>query len=141
MSELEERFLLSLRVLNVPPPEEREYGAIASRKYRWDFAYPSARLLIEIQGAVFKKGAHSSGVGVTRDITKANIATLNGWRVLAFTGTMVNHGIAARMVQIVLTGDKPGEEVNQYGTKRWLVSRTHHGSNRGRVAHRATRVK
>lgn len=44
----------------------REFQAINGRKWRWDFAYVDARLLIEVHGGTWGKGGHSSGEGKHR---------------------------------------------------------------------------
>lgn len=54
----------------------------SERRFSWDFAFPASRLLIDVQGAVFVKGAHSTGAGIARDAAKLNEATLCGYRVL-----------------------------------------------------------
>ena len=59
------------------------------RKFRWDFCWKSARLLVEINGGTFTKGAHSTGTGLRRDYEKNNLAQLAGWRCLMFDGEMV----------------------------------------------------
>lgn len=76
----------------------REFQAINGRKWRWDFAYVDARLLIEVHGGTWGKGGHSSGVGIRRDCEKLNAATVNGWRVLAFTGDMVKDDTAPAVI-------------------------------------------
>ena len=49
----------------------REYQAIKGRKFRFDFAWldPEHRLLVEVNGGTFTKGAHSTGQG-SRAITR-----------------------------------------------------------------------
>jgi hypothetical protein len=49
------------------------------RKFRGDFVYPPAKVIIEIQGAVWTKGGHSTGTGITRDALKSALALANGW--------------------------------------------------------------
>ena len=73
----------------------REYKAIEGRKFKWDFAFLSQRLLVEVQGGVFmRRGGHTSGVGVTRDCEKHNLAMLAGWKDLLVTSQMVKDGRA-----------------------------------------------
>lgn len=67
------------------------------RKFRFDFAWPDYGLLLEVHGSVYagKKGGHSSGVGITRDCTKASLATATGrWRYMAVTTAQVKSGEA-----------------------------------------------
>jgi very-short-patch-repair endonuclease len=72
----------------------KEFKAIPGRKYEWDFAYPKAKLLIEVQGATYVKGSHSTGTGIRRDCEKLNLATIAGWRCLLFTSDMVRDDLA-----------------------------------------------
>ena len=98
MSELEEEFVWQLSTILVNPA--REYKAIPGRRFRWDFAIPERKLLIEIQGGTWVSNTgHSSGSGIRRDCEKINLATLAGWRVLHFTGDMVRDGEALATVE------------------------------------------
>lgn len=58
----------------------REYRFHPDRRWRFDFAFPSQRLAIEVDG----RGRHQSVVGVRNDCEKLNEATRMGWRVLRF---------------------------------------------------------
>jgi very-short-patch-repair endonuclease len=54
-------------------------------KYRYDFAIPSAKVLIEINGGQhMARSGHNSGKGVKRDATKANLAAEHNWRLITF---------------------------------------------------------
>ncbi len=43
---------------------------------------------------MFTYGGHSTGVGITRDCEKYNLATINGWGVLQCTSGQVREGLA-----------------------------------------------
>jgi very-short-patch-repair endonuclease len=81
------------------PKPEREVLAIPGRKFRFDFSWAEFRLLVEIQGGTWKKGAHSTGQGISRDTEKLNLATIEGWRVMQFTVDQVRSGQALRWLQ------------------------------------------
>lgn len=66
-----------------------DYRWHTERRWRFDFAIPTANLAIEVEGGIFVKGAHSSGVGISRDIEKYNEATLCGWHVIRVTSNMI----------------------------------------------------
>lgn len=72
---------------------EREARLVPGRRYRWDFAHRDLRIAIEIQGATYVKGAHSTGAGIRRDAEKLNAVVLEGYRPLLFTTDML-HGPA-----------------------------------------------
>ena len=100
-SELEELFSMQLDTLGITG-YLREYQAIKGRKFRWDFCFKGARLLVEINGGTFTKGAHSTGTGIRRDYEKNNLAQLAGWRCLMFDGEMVRSGEAVEVVRKAL---------------------------------------
>ena len=100
-SELEDQFAYQLDALGLTG-YLREYPAIKGRKYRFDFCFKDARLLIEINGGTFTKGAHSTGTGIRRDYEKNNLAQLAGWRCLMFDGEMVRSGEAVEIVRKAL---------------------------------------
>lgn len=64
----------------------------------WDFAYPQIKLLIEVNGATFVKGGHSTGAGIARDYRKLNAATVAGYKSLLFDGNMVRDDTAVEVV-------------------------------------------
>jgi very-short-patch-repair endonuclease len=97
-SPLELELLQQIRWAGLPEPE-REYRACHPRRYRWDMAYPKINLLIEVQGGIWRKSAHSTGVGISRDYEKNNIAVANGWRVLYFSAGMVHSGKALELIE------------------------------------------
>jgi very-short-patch-repair endonuclease len=63
------------------------------RMYRADFLCPKLRLIVEINGGQFVAGRHNrGGEGYENDITKINLAQINGYRVLQFTYPMLQRG-------------------------------------------------
>jgi hypothetical protein len=92
-SEGEATLALMLRLEKIP--FEREFRAIADRKFRWDF-FIAPDVLVEVQGGVwnFGKSGHSSGVGITRDATKSTLAALHGFRQITATTAQVKSGQA-----------------------------------------------
>ena len=78
-SHLENMFAAMLRVKRIP--FRREFRAIRERQFRWDFRILGQKVLVEIQGGIWKRGAHSSGTGLMRDYEKNNLAQHRGWRV------------------------------------------------------------
>lgn len=64
------------------PRPEAEYRILPDRRFRWDFAWPDAKLALEIQGGVWVSGSHGRGTGIVRDQEKLNLAAVAGWRTL-----------------------------------------------------------
>lgn len=108
-SELELELLSQIRLCDLPEPE-REYRAIDGRKFRWDFAWPEHKLLVEVQGDIWagrrgEQSGHTSGVGLSRDFEKNNMAVLAGWKVLYFTGNTIRNGEAVGKIEKALNAD------------------------------------
>lgn len=77
-------FALVCRAHGLPEPEA-EVCLTSHRKFCWDFVWRDHHLCLEVQGGIFRKGGHSTGLGITRDMTKLNTATLLGYRSLQVT--------------------------------------------------------
>jgi very-short-patch-repair endonuclease len=67
------------------PDAVAEFRFHDTRKWRADFAIPSKRLLIEIDGGIFSGGRHTRGAGFLADMEKMNNATMLGYRVLRYS--------------------------------------------------------
>lgn len=103
MSALEESFLSLWQIHHPQLILEREFSDIEawekdfqerysrskrSKRYRLDFAHPSSKTGVEIQGAVYTKGRHVAGVGYERDCRKYNLAFSSDWTIFLLTATM-----------------------------------------------------
>ena len=64
---------------------ETEVRFDSDRRFRFDLAIKSLKIAIEYNGIMSKKSRHTSVTGYTRDMTKLNLAQINGWRVLQYT--------------------------------------------------------
>jgi len=93
MNALEEMFALQCEQAGFPAPL-REYAAVPGRRFRWDFAWTDARVLVEINGGTHAHMGHSTGTGIARDYEKSNLAMLAGWRTFVFDRRMVEAGTA-----------------------------------------------
>lgn len=60
------------------------------RKWRFDFALPSLKIAIEIDGGVFGNGRHNRASGFIKDCEKLNHAAAAGWRVFRLATGMVD---------------------------------------------------
>lgn len=90
-SDLENRFIATwgnLCVLNgiSPVMPEREFRFCDHRRWRLDFAWPSHKVAVELEGGVWSRGRHSRGSGMKGDMDKYNTAAIYGWVVLRFSG-------------------------------------------------------
>lgn len=92
-SALEQTLAWQVRAAGLPTPCP-EYLPIPGRKFRFDFAWPELRLLVEVQGGVWNGGKHGRGSGILKDQEKLNLATLAGWRILQVSENHITNGQA-----------------------------------------------
>lgn len=85
-SELETAFQSYIRFLapDLAAGMVAQHPVGPGRKFRFDYAFPAARLGIELEGGLYSGGAHARPAGILRDMEKGNFAVLHGWRVLRF---------------------------------------------------------
>ena len=103
-SDLEDALLFQLRAAGLPEPE-REYRFVPRRLFRADFAWPERKILLEVEGGIFRRDpSHSSISGIKRDIEKQNQAAILGYRVLRVHSDMVHDGSALALVERALGG-------------------------------------
>lgn len=85
---------------------EFEYAFHPDRGWRFDLAWPSEKVALEVEGGVmnyrtradgsveYVGGRHTRGKGVIEDMHKYNAATAMGWSVVRVTWRMVDNDIA-----------------------------------------------
>lgn len=91
-SQAERNFELAWKMSPLPGAElVREHVFHPTRKWRFDFAFPAAKLAVEIDGRARgnpdSPGRHQTVDGVRKDCEKHNAAVALGWRVLRFPAT------------------------------------------------------
>ena len=74
-------FLALCRNAGLPKPEP-EHRFHPARKFRWDYAWPAAKLALEVQGGIWTGGKHGRGSGIVKDMEKYNLGATLGWRLL-----------------------------------------------------------
>jgi hypothetical protein len=77
-------FLAALKQAGLPDPVT-EHRFHPDRRWRFDFAWPSKLVAVEIHGGLWTGGRHSGGRGQLGDMEKMNAAQMLGWRVLQYT--------------------------------------------------------
>ena len=101
------RWLTRWRAHGGPEPA-REFRFCPTRKWRFDFCFPTAMVAIEIDGGTFIRGGHSRGMGQRRDMEKANAAACLRWSLLRFSVDMIRDEIGFDdAVQLVSERLKP----------------------------------
>ncbi|MGE5513009.1 MAG: endonuclease domain-containing protein [Bacteroidota bacterium] len=80
----------------------REFVFAPPRKYRLDFAFIEEKLGVEVDGAIWVKGRHGTGTGITNDCEKMSLAAIHGWRIIRVTPEQVKQGKALEWIRRAL---------------------------------------
>ncbi len=121
MSFLEDLLELHLRERDLRP-EAREHRFHDSRRWRFDFAWPSRKVAVEVDGGIYCRGRHVRGGGFEGDTEKGNAAVLADWRVLHFTPRMVKTGSAAQLIEDLMRTVREREKQCAAEDRRGIVS-------------------
>jgi len=95
-SRLEQQLAMQLKAAGIP--FEEEYKFHPERRWRFDFAIPSAKIAIEVEGGIWIYGRHNRGSGFVKDCDKYNSAVLLGWKVLRFAPNHIKSGSALQTI-------------------------------------------
>lgn len=98
---LEDALALQIKAAKLPEPV-REHVFAKPRRWRFDFAWPSFKLAVEVEGAIFVGGRHNRPMGMMADMEKYNAAALLGWKVLRVAGPHVKSGEALEWIEVAL---------------------------------------
>ncbi len=77
---------------------ERQFRPWRHRLFRFDFRVGN-RILVEVQGGGWVKGAHVRGWGLERDAEKSCLAAADGYRVLPVTPAQIRKGVALAWIE------------------------------------------
>jgi len=91
-----------LRGLGLPEPIT-EHRFHATRKWRFDFAWPDLMVAVEVEGGVWVGGRHTRGKGFIADIEKYNHAAAAGWCVLRCQPSTLTSGPFLQLLTQALT--------------------------------------
>lgn len=90
MGKLTERFVEGWEAHGLPGSDlTLEFRFHPERRWRFDVAWPSRRVAVELDGMGF---GHQSAAGRRADNEKQNAATALGWRVLRYTSSDLSKG-------------------------------------------------
>lgn len=98
---LEDALAFQIKAAKLPEPV-REHVFAKPRRWRFDFAWPSFKLAVEVEGAIFVGGRHNRPMGMMADMEKYNVAALLGWKVLRVAGPHVKSGEALEWIEVAL---------------------------------------
>lgn len=77
-------FSRACKAAGLPAPE-REFRFHETRRWRFDYAWPEARVAVEVEGGIYAGGRHTRGAGYEEDTKKYNAAAIRGWLLLRYT--------------------------------------------------------
>ena len=85
-------------------PEENEYRFMKKRRFRFDFAWPSRMVALEIEGGTWSRGKsrHISPRGFENDCEKYSLAAVHCWRVIRVTSKQINEAKMLEWVRAAL---------------------------------------
>lgn len=106
VDDLRSRVLAQLADLPAPETELRFHPR---RKWRLDFAWPEARVALEVHGGIHSGGRHTRGAGFVADREKMNEAALAGWLVLEVTPEHIKSGQLRAWLTAALAGRRGNE--------------------------------
>lgn len=72
------------------------------RKWRFDYAFPSRKIAIEIDGAIWTLGRHNRPRGYLNDMEKLNTAASMGWLILRFSTDERFYLSTRRLIDVTL---------------------------------------
>jgi very-short-patch-repair endonuclease len=99
-SELEQELEFQLYAAHLDEGMVREFMFLKPRRrYRADFAWPELKLLVEVEGGVYSGGRHVRGKGFTEDLHRSNLAQLENYMILRFTGEQIKSGLALDLIE------------------------------------------
>ena len=118
MSELEDLLDVQMAEAGLPEPE-REYRFAAEyvglgkdlrirlrerglKDWRFDFAWPSHMLAVEVEGGAWVNGRHTRGKGFEEDLEKYHQAQALGWTVYRTSGHLIRSGKSVELLAELL---------------------------------------
>jgi hypothetical protein len=110
--QMDSRFFLAMcKAFKLPEPTA-EVRFHPTRRWRFDWAWESSRVALEINGGVWTGGRHSRGSGQIGDMEKLNEAQIAGWQVFQVTPKQVKSGEAFEVIKRALEArNHAGEKV------------------------------
>lgn len=97
-STLEEEMLMQIKAVGMNVPE-REYRFHPTRRWKFDFYWPSLKVACEVEGGVWVRGRHNRPQGFISDCEKYNEAALMGICVIRVTDKHIKSGVAIEMLE------------------------------------------
>ena len=117
-SEWEDLLYAQLKSSGTPlPVRQYEFAKCIGRKFRADAAWLDERLVVEINGGIWRNGRHNTGIGYENDMERNALAVGLGFRVMQFSPRHVRSGWALQMIRVALGLDDLTREMTR--AKEW----------------------
>jgi very-short-patch-repair endonuclease len=84
------------------PAPTREHRFHPTRRWRADYCWVSAMLIVEVDGGTWAQGRHTRGAGYAADCVKQAEAVCLGFSYMRFTSDQIEDGTALRYIQMYL---------------------------------------
>lgn len=119
-SQYEDDFAFQCRALKLPDPVRQfPFAREMDRRFTADFAWPKYRLLVEIQGGIWRPGggAHSHPIDIERDVERLQYIAMLRYTVLPILPKQIRSGFGIDLTQRVLEklGWQPGVQASAMG--------------------------
>jgi len=111
-SEHEEIFAYQLKDNGLLDGCERQYRFHPSRKWSFDFAWPSVLVAVEVEGGVWIQGRHTRGAGFVKDCEKYGEAAILGWLILRIPAAWVDNGTGLGMLTRLMNNRPNKRQLN-----------------------------
>jgi hypothetical protein len=97
------------------PTPVGEYVFAPPRRWRFDLAWPTQKIAIEVQGGLFVAGRHQRAAALPREYEKLNAANLRGWCVLLILPEQIQDGTLQQLLKELWSSEwrKAGEAVER----------------------------
>ena len=83
----QDQVLLAMRTEQGLPAPVAEYVFAPPRRWRLDYAWPDARVALEVEGGAWTRGRHTRAAGFLGDMDKYNELAARGWLLVRCTPT------------------------------------------------------
>lgn len=80
----------------------KEFRFHPERRWRFDYAIPSHKIAVEVEGGVWTGGRHTSPKGFLNDMEKYNAAALLGWRVFRYVPDTLHTTATLQMLRTAI---------------------------------------
>lgn len=84
----------------------KEHRFHPPRRWRFDYAIPSQKIAVEVEGGIWTGGRHTSPKGFLGDIEKYNAAAVDGWSLLRVTPDTLTSSNTISMIQAIIDRNK-----------------------------------